>query len=323
MKVKAEYVIFAVFSVILLIGCYNVYFVDHGDYSYDCTVDASGISLSVEGAPSDYRYSIYSNTDVPTKMYLYLDEGYQSQLNTYYHQSEFLGVLKDMLSRRGLEDIQYVDSEGLKTIMTSKCSIFFVSGARPDTVYDGSGSDIFTDWLDLGGSVYWAGPEIGRYISTPDGVTDLDIGFFGGKVSDKEKNYGYNHSEMYEYTCVRYDDCTYGLDVTIPDSLPLGYISDDGYSAITVAKLGNGSVTVFGGQLTVTENISQVLTDRTFSAEIVMSGLTYQSEGLAHGTGVSSQGTEHIDIDISSYGDVALVISVGEPASKWGRTHLF
>jgi len=317
------YAVFAVFAVFLLIGCYNVYYVDHGDYSYECKADSDGITVSVNGQPSDYRCSVYSNTSVPQELYLYLDSSYASDLNTYYQQSDFLNVLKDMLSRRGMDNVKFVDADGLKDVMTHRCAVFFVSGALPDTIYDGSGLDIFTEWLYLGGSAYWTGPEIGRYVSTPDGVKDLSKGLFDGKVCDEKDKYGYSHSEMYQYTCVRYDDCTYGLDVSIPDSLPLGYVSDDGYSAVTAVKLGNGSATVFGGNVAVTENVSQVLTDRTFCAEVVVAGLTYVSEGLAHATGTTSQGQIHMDVDITSYSDVVLTISVGEPASKWGRTHQF
>ena len=310
------------FAVILAIGCWNVYFVDHGDYDCSCIVNDGSISLSVTGTDAQYRYSVYSNTRAPDDIYLYLDERYPSDLNTYYQQSDFLNVLKDMLERRGMDSTGFVDADGLKDVMTSSCTIVFVSGALPDTVYDGTGTDLFTHWMDMGGNVFWTGPEIGRYVSSPDGAKDLGKGIFNGMVCTEKDSFGYGHSDMYQYTCVRYDDCTYGLSVDVPDSLSLGYVSEDGYSAVSVAKYMNGSVTVFGGNVAVTENISQVLTDRTFFSEIVISGLTYQSVGLAHGEGMVSDKDVMIDLDVSSFTDVNLTVIVGEPASKWGRTFI-
>jgi len=208
----------------------------------------------------------------------------------------------------------------LKDVLTADSAVFFVSGNLPDTVYDGTDSCTFVQWLDAGGRVYWTGPEIGRYISSQDGIRDLGKGLFNGMVCEDDV-YGYNHSQMYEYTKIRYDDCLYGLSSDVPDSLPLGYVTDDGHSAVTVAKLKASSVTVFGGNVAVTDNVSQVLTDRTFCAEIVVSGLTYGSKGLEHGEGTLNGNAEIvIKADPSAYDAVSLSVFAGEPASRWGKT---
>ena len=317
MKVKFEYAIFAVFAVLLVIGCWNVYFNEHQSYG----VSLNGDGFTVTGPPSEYRYSVYSDTDVPDKLYLYLDERYPSDLNSYYQQSEFLGVLKKMLEDRGMKDIQYVDADSLKDVLTGDCAVFFVSGNLPDTVYDGTDTCIMVQWLKTEGKVFWTGPEFGRYVASTNGITDLGEGLFGGKVCSEKDKYGYTHSEMYQYTTVRLDDCTYGLSTDIPDSLPLGYVTDDGYSAVSVAKLYASSVTVFGGNIAATETVLEVLTDRTYCSEIVVSGLTYQSKGLTHGSGsLNGSANVGLDLDLTLYTSASLSVFTGEPASNWGRT---
>ena len=316
----------AVFVIVMSVGAYNVYWNDDGSYNASASMNADGtVSFTLSGPDTNYSYSVFSNTKIPDKLYLYYDDSYRSDFNDQYTQKEFLTVLQSMLERRGMSST-FVNANELVTVMDDHDSaVFFVSGALPDTVYDGNtaGTSPFVKWMTNGGTVYWTGPEIGRYISTHDAVTDHEKGFFDGDVliSDADYEYAYNQSDMFQYTQLRYDDCMYGLRADRADSRPLSYISDGGYSSVSVAKVLGGNVTVFGGNVSVTKNVSQVVTDRTCCADVVICGLTYQSEGLDHGTGtLKGSLSSNTGKDVSAAVNKVFFITVGEPASNWSKT---
>jgi len=101
----------------------------------------------------------------------------------------------------------------------------------------------------------------------------------------------------------------------------LAYISDDGYSSVSVAKLFNGNVTVFGGNIATTENVSQVLPDRTNCADLIICGLTYESDGLDYGKGdIRGNLTSKTSVNVSTYSDVLFFISVGQNTSEWSKS---
>ena len=322
MKASFTTVTLVIMSVFIVIGGVFVYCNGGDNYQSSAEINADGmITYSLSGDTNQYRYSVFSDTSLPGKLYLYLDESYKSEFNNYYTQSEYFSVLKQMLERRGYNSIEYVDAEGLKTVMNEyDAAVFFVNGALPNTIYNGDDVLLFNTWMENGGTVFWSGPEIGRYISTKDGITDLNTGFFNRNVKE-EKGFAYSESNMFSYTGMRYDDCQYGLRTNVPDSLCLAYISDDGYSSVSVAKLFNGNVTVFGGNIATTENVSQVLPDRTNCADLIICGLTYESDGLDYGKGdIRGNLTSKTSVNVSTYSDVLFFISVGQNTSEWSKS---
>lgn len=322
MKTKVSAVIFAVFAIFLLIGAVNVYCVNHGDYSASASLNGDAIGYTVSGPDTNYLYSVYSNTDMPDRIYLYLDDGYRAEYNDQFVQSEFLTVMKQMLERRNYSSIEFADAEKLRTVMTDPDNaVFFVSGALPDTVYNSDRTGLFVDWMNNGGTVYWTGPELGRYISTKTEVKDLGIGLFNGCVNsdfDPLKAFAYDESTMFEYTQARIDGTAYALTKNYPDSLCLAY-TDSTYSTLSVAKLGTGNAFIFGGNIAVTLNVSQDVTDRTCTADVIISGLTYRSEGLDHGTGTLKGTVSGRTADIGAETSISIVISVGAPATTWSK----
>ncbi len=197
MKPTSAYVVLAVFTVIMVFGSIYVYNNDDGSYEASAEINENGtVTYSLSGPGSVFTYSVISNTKLPEKLFLYCDDSYKSNLNDSYIQREFFTVLQQLLERRGMA-AEFADAEDLVDIMGhSDYAVFFVSGALPDTVYDGKidGDSLFVRWLSEGGTVYWTGPEIGRYVSTQDGVTDYGKGFFGGDVLISDENY--------EFRCV-------------------------------------------------------------------------------------------------------------------------
>lgn len=322
-KLNATIAVFAAFALLLAGGGLYVYFCN-GGYSSDAHMNADGrIDYTISGPASVYGCSVFSDTDVPDRIYLYYDAGYKSDFNNAYEQKEFLDVLASLLERRGIST-SFANAAELVGVMSNpNNAVMFVSGALPDTVYDGTLSSPFVTWMNAGGTVYWSGPEIGRYISTGSNITDLVTGFFAGDVcpDDKDKMYAYTESEMFRYTQARYDDCAYGLKADLANSKPLSYISKDGYSSISVAKLFNGNITVFGGNVALTENVSQVLTDRTVCADLLTCGLTYQSQGLERISGsINGRVSATTAVDVSAYSDVLIWMSTGVPATEWGKS---
>lgn len=325
MRPNPAYVIVAVFAVVMVLGAYYVYYNDDGSYEATAEINADGtVTYTIAGPSSSYTYSVFSDTKLPEKLFLYCDESYMSDFSDHYIQSEFLQVLKSMLERRGLI-AEFADAEDLIGVMDHyDYAVFFASGALPDTIYDGrtDGDSLFVRWMSNGGTVFWTGPEIGRYVSTQDGVVDHGKGFFGGDVntSEEDDQFAHNVSDMFAYTLLRYDDCLYGLRADRADSLPLSFISDDGYSSVSVAKVLGGNVTVFGGNVATTDIVSQVVTDRTCCTDTIICGLTYESKGLDHGKGVVKGSTSAVTgIDVSGFSGAMFRIIVGEPASHWSK----
>ena len=321
MKIQAVSVILILLFASLAVGCVFVYCNKSGDYDASATLESDGmISYSLSGDTMSYRYSVFSDTSLPEKIYFYLDERYPSVINDHSSQSEFFSVIEKMLERRGFSSVKYTDADGLRNVMDgTKNAVFFVSGTLPDTVID-NGS--FQKWMENGGTVYWTGPEIGRYVSTLNGVTDRGTGYFGGNVNiDSGVSYAYTESNMMPYTQMRYDECLYGLSTNQPDSVCLSYTSDNGYSSVSVARLFNGNVFVFGGNIASVYKTSQVLSDRISCADLIICGLTYQSKGIDHGEGsVKGIITARTTVDTSPYIGRMFFISAGPAASNWSES---
>lgn len=321
MKIDATIMILIAFSVIMAAGSIFVYYNNNSNYQASATLESDGtISYTLSGDSTQYRYSVFSNTSLPDKIYFYLDDSYPTFLNDYYTQKEFFSVMKQMLERRGYSSVEYADADDLTGIMSqSDIGIFFVTGALPDTVMDNSN---FCKWMENGGTVYWTGPEIGRYVLTKDSIIDHGTGFFNGNVNNGTKSiYAFNEAQLFAYTETRYDDCLYGLKLDQSNSICVSYYSDDGYSSVSIAKLFNGNAVVFGGNVATTKKISQVLSDRTCCADLIICGLTYDSQGIEHGSGsfkdnISSKTTT----DTSPFSDKMFFISVGANLSNWSKS---
>lgn len=319
-RVKFPIIVLMVAAIILAAGALYVYFNDSGSYDAKASLDSDTVEYTLNGPSSEYCYSVISGTDLPDKIYFYLDMVYDSNFNDYYVQSEYFSVMEQMLERRNYTSVEYVNAQQLVKVMNEPDSaVIFISGALPDTVYSGEADSPFKKWMDLGGTVYWSGPEIGRYVSTKTGITDLGSGFFGGDVNTDQKDpYAYNESEMFRYTHTRYDDSLYGLRADRANSLPLAYVSDSGYSSVSAAKLFGGNAIIFGGNIATTETVYEVLMDRTYVADLLICGLTYESKGIYAGSG-TVHGKASASFDVTSESDMVFFIAAGEPASHWAK----
>ncbi len=309
----------ALFAAVLIIGGAYVYLGSSGSHDCHAEITSDGkISYELTGSASEYRYSVFSDTKNVSTVYLYLDEDHVHDPVSTGSQKEFLSVISKMLEKRGVHT-EYADSQGLRNVMKDSDSVvLMISGALPNTVY--GDSTVFEEWMTAGGTIYWAGPEIGRYVSTLDGLKDLGKGYFDGNVCNAPDTYGKTASDMLEYTGTIYYDCSYGIKADLPNTKSLSFISDDGYSSVTVSKLFNGNVTVFGGDITESKQVVGDVTDRTCCADLIVCGLTYKSEGLDAGHGTTDgKATGVTSVSVTGKTGVAFFICTGTPASDWSK----
>ncbi|MBR6203814.1 MAG: hypothetical protein IKQ60_01950 [Candidatus Methanomethylophilaceae archaeon] len=169
-----------------------------------------------------------------------------------------------------------------------------VSGALPDTVYDGTESSLVLEWMGSGGSLYFVG-QIGRYVGHMDGTFD-DLGASGASLfidsdewSGKSKADGSSSQAWRDALMLRCLDlqgspCLDG----VPDSLGIGY--DDGrFSTISMARAGSGQACVFGGGYSDAQ--------RQDVATIIASSMCYCAELLSHDHGEVARGTVKGNLD--------------------------
>lgn len=277
--------------VLILVGAALAYV--PGVYKHD-------LSFSLEGDEIHYEYQ--SNTGSPTKtvmftitgqydidrVVLFLDSGYASTTGDYY-QNELAGDMGVQLALRSVDGFQCATASELVAIMAeaepSHTAVMFASGALPDAVYDGTPDCPLIRWLDRGGTVVNMSGCLGKYISHGPEETDIEectsYGMLFAGVDDSsfldsgKRLFAKNQcNETIRDSLDFYiNEYTFGIDISsMEDALNLGYVSDDGISAATIFRSGNGMVMNFGASL-----VNHVHSDH-FIAQIIASGIDYSSE---------------------------------------------
>ena len=314
-------VILAILTVFLLAGCAVIYCVDNDDYTATVNTDSGGVDYTISGfMPCDYTFKVYSNTDVPDRLYFYYDEDYE-HFYDIERQKTFFNDLERVLKARGFDEIQYVDANGLKGLIddpskTAGSELFLISGMIPDTIYSATEMRL-TEWMDNGGTVFWAGPEIGLYISHTDGYDEAD----NGRILKDHVNGGIQQdirtiSELGYVTGFSLNrHLQFGLEKDYPGAVCLSTCSDD-YSSASVLKYSAGRIYIVGGDI-----MDSVITHHTALAEIIICGINENTvlkstETFHKGYGDTS-GT--FDCPVVS-GDVVL-LTIGKPYSSWARAY--
>jgi hypothetical protein len=205
--------------------------------------------------------------------------------------------------------------------------LVFLSGALPSTVYSGSASDKVLTWIHNGGTLYWAGEALGRYVGNNDKtvreVADYESLFFGvgGCLNTRtedcrayseitDNNYG-------RHLSLKSNDVRYGVKIgSVPDSLCVGY-SEDGYASATLTKCGAGMICVMGGNYSNSQRMDL--------ANIIASGLCYCSSEIGCKEGTVARGTasgsfENMPV---SHGNLAVFVYLGGDFSVYGKLYLF
>ena len=304
-----------VFAAVLVIGIilagevYIYTFNADDTYRIDTSMTDTSVSYSIySGISTHYDVVVIDNGDFVSSedYYIYYDESYKSNLNDVFQpigsekldQGYYITQLKYQLSNRGIES-KILNAMELKDslkndISLGKCNkgLIVVSGALPDTIYSGNGSDIIFDWMIAGGRLYWAGNALGSCYSTVDGIVqvegDYQSLFFG--VSDclnidgPEKAYSDDSTNDFRNSLsLMNNDLRYAPDSSlIADSMTAGY-TDGKYSSITMVKHGLGMVCIVAGDYSNNQ--------RYDLAQIIGAHLCYKSVMLIHDSGEVTRGS--------------------------------
>lgn len=246
----------------------------------------------------------------PDRFYVYFDDGYGTVGIT-----EPAAAVEDMVRDLAIHgiDATVVDADALAEVMSSDgrgVGVVFLTGAAPSTVYTGTEGDPLLRWTSSGGSVYWIGPTIGKYVAMPDGgVTEVegwDELFYGpGCFNDSgsHENAAGHRGAMGEALCIMSNGSQYGMSTGVEGCLQLGYVSGNGYGSVALAPYGSGMLCVVGGSYddyTRTDTVQVVASGVTYSSEIVSMFTVDVRGGSATGPLVDAEGS-HVYIFCGGY----------------------
>lgn len=314
-------VILSVVCAIMVAGA-AVAYCFQSDTSFSVTGNDDGtVSIRASGMlPEEVTYRLLSDTEVPDRIYMYLDEDYTGDLVSYRDQNRYLSSFMNLLSERGYRTAELVDAKRLALIVSDPSSasgsaVLFASGAIPETVYPSDSENMMEDWLDNGGTVYWAGPDMGRFRATSDGKT-VEVpggGVFGDgiNVGPDEPCRVFETSDISEV--MGFTDCyaDFGLKRDYLGSKVLGLY--DEYSSLSVVPVSAGRMYVLG------ERFSNLEVEQIYAfADIVVCGITENTSVKDSGSFHKGYGdhTERIDVAVTA-GDT-LYVTAGKPASFGG-----
>lgn len=314
--------ILAILCVLLLAGCGVIYLFDNDDYNVEFESSADTVEYRLKGfMPCDYTCRVYSNTDVPERMYFYRDDSY-----THFYdntsQATFFNNMERVLKARNYDSIEYVDANQLKSLIDNPSKapgsmIMIVSGSMPDTIIEDGISTLFTKWMYNDGTVFWAGPEIGRYVSHIDDYTESETGrpFIGHVCDGTDEQDIESISELGLVSGFSLKNCIqYGLENDYPGSVCLSTCSSD-YSSASVVKYSNGRIYMVGGKL-----VDSVLPTHTALAEVLICGINEDTSVKSSESFSKMYGDVSGSVNVSS-GDV-LILTIGKPYSSWARCYI-
>lgn len=262
---------------IVAIGGISIYFINPYSYDADALINADNAEYSLDVSnPIEYNILVLDNFEIPaTESLIICSDG-----------SGYSEIVKTQLNIRGFYNVEIVDPKNLLGAMKDPSgsiedsfgrAILIPYGPFPEEIYSGSAkddkNDPLLDWLAVGGSVYWFG------YMPKDGYTDDYLSPFGLSKESfctvPDGNVNRSH-ELCTQLCFRSIDVMHGLRSDI--GKPISYVSDSGFSAITVMKVLNGTMVVLGGKQSG-ENSADL-------SQVIASGITYGTELIAYESGI-------------------------------------
>ncbi len=275
-------------------------------YRYDSSADASG-NFSVYDSGSHCYTAVLSDNgsfQAPTRFYVYYDEGYGSVVHDAkvevgakaLDQKYYLSQLVNNLKYYSVTDVTYVNAAELASKMSEPAvgvGLIAISGALPETVYDGTAGSVLT-WISAGGSLYWAGEAIGKYVGKADGTVSeapagyealfLDTATLNPETGDTRALADITGNSYCRDLSLKNNDVRYAVNIASAgvDSLAVGY-EKDGCASSVLVKNGTGMVCVMGGNYSNNQRMDL--------ANIIASGICYCSSELDCKTGNIARGT--------------------------------
>ncbi|WP_400203046.1 hypothetical protein [Methanomethylophilus alvi] len=277
-------------------------------YNYSASAYGDG-SYSISDSGSHVYDAILTDNggfEVPDSIYLFYDDRYGCVFNDttietgsrQLDQEYYVSQLTNNLKYYGVS-VTTMDADTLATLLRDTGSavgkgVVILAGAIPDVMY-GESSTLLIDWIVAGGSLYWAGGMIGKYVAHSDGrVTefsgDYQSLFFGvnclnpaindegGRVGVADGVISASGNEYADHLSLKNNRVLYGVDTSLlaVRNLAIGY-TDGTYSSIAFVEKGAGMICVVAGDYSNEQRMDL--------ATVVASGLCYCSIEIEHNSG--------------------------------------
>ena len=281
-KAKIDsFVIIAVFVIVLVgIGEVGAYYSYTNNYGSSVQWTSSGLEYSVNSNGSDgYKVVAMNHSEPLSELCFYLDSEFDSNLSKArevdtvlgYNQNHAVNQMMRHTQFRGLENTRALDESGLFDYLSSTLSdpkgkgVMVIGYELPSAVYSGHSTDLLFEWIDNGGTLYWAGSEIGKFYSEAGvlhSVSNNQELFFG--VSECVYKGTQKATETDGVFCralsLQNSRMNNALSAAIPNSLAIGYFCE-GYASVSLVAHGLGTVCVFSGDLSLTQydDMAQVI----------------------------------------------------------------
>lgn len=335
MKTKAPKMIIVItlaLVVVMLIGQWYAY-VSPPQHNSHVELNGNEISYSVDSeGVREYKAVLFDNADyVPMeKVYLYYDEEYASNVdeNTSppigspsYTQSYFIEQMEHFLPYRGMDQIERVDAERSKALMEEQIAsgtcrgkgILLASGSIPDILFSGDSGDLLPTWVDNGGTLYWVGNEIGRYVSNGDEMIEINGTVALTGVADatfSDSNLTKDQSILREELSLLVFDTEYAIDGTGVEHF--GFF-DGSYSTVSCIGKGFGQICIVSGKFCM--NLNKDLSN------VICSGLSYKTSLIGYD---AQEFTDHAEGRMTvpaTHGKLSFYIYIGSYHSIYGERY--
>ena len=340
MRLREGVLIATIVVAIVLIGEALVYVVPTYEADSEIVSDGSETVIRLDTNYSTQYTVMVTETDsnaLERDLYIYRDSAYPSFIDDNY-----LGYWIDRMYAEfkvyGFSEYTVVDAEGLRDIMAGSISngtatqvaVMVLSGVFPDTVYGGENT-LVEEWLGDGGALYWTGGPLGAYVGHLSGdgeqleIVDEDPGcrFFG--ISDsiamsETQVIGVEPSSGRDIGLsmgIYYDDCSYGVSSSVPNSLFIG-TTDGEYNSISISKYegGSGVICVFGGSFP--PNVKE--TAHSNILKVFFSGLSYDSKLVMLEHDLKDPGVIEFSLGENSGPSKVVFIYCGTMLGTYGQT---
>lgn len=305
------------------------------EYDTDAEWSESSVDFTVSSSGSDVYSALlldHKGSSPVETIYVFMDENYLTHYNTvvetqdigYVDQEYYAEQISKVLAIRGFTSVRICDSSELEALIKSTIEdprgygIVVGSYAMPSAIYSGHYDDPIMKWIGGGGTLYWFGSEIGKFYSDPNGLWEVQDNqelFFGKKcinTSDVELGTELVNSPFTDALSLKNSNIKFALNADgLMNGLEMGYTSC-GYSSISMASVGQGSVCIFGGSFDIKQmdDIGQIIasgiTPSTTIVDIVESNVTRGK----------STGSMNYECD-----NPYLYIYIGGTYTKYGELH--
>ena len=315
-----------IIAAVIFAGEAYAYLPSDRGFSSDVSVDGSEITYSI-GAAGAYVGSstLIDNGDMKpvNELYIYHDTSYSSEVDEnritatgsqVFTQSYYIDQLTKNLNFRGMKNITTMDSDELKEKLESDLSsttsgkgLIIISGAVPDNIF--GDSMILEDWIDAGGSLYWAGNEIGKYKSTTDGCVEVNrqSALIGTDSFTYTSTSAHKDTDYRSVFCYENQELSYSPDVTTITGrgiLATGFTDDGSHHSVTFIQKGNGQICICASDFS-----SKQIHDMAIS---IASGLCYKSQIIDSQEKEFNRNTSGTLMIPTVHGNLSVYISVGK-----------